>query len=114
MYLLGAALGPYATGWISDHLAERAAVANDWPLDSALARAVGLHHAMYLVPALSALLVLVMFAASRTVQRDHEQLQKWMEERPETDPQPLIADKIGNPLPATPVEAITRPHGKAK
>ena len=36
-----------------------------------LYKAVGLHHAMYLIPLLNAALVVVLFAASRTVTKDH-------------------------------------------
>ncbi len=83
MYLLGAVLGPVATGWISDSLAARAArlagvdatfsktgrliVADEF-------RAVGLHQAMYVVPALCVVLVVVLFAASRAVSADRARL----------------------------------------
>jgi MFS family permease len=107
MYLLGAALGPWATGSISDYFAQRAAATNPEALtttvallgaapqasfpvavpwaavvashqNSRLAIATGLHDAMYVVPLLGSLLVLVLYAASRTVKGDHEKLQKWM------------------------------------
>jgi hypothetical protein len=45
--------------------------------------ATGLHQAMYLTVVLSAVLVLVLLAASWTVGRDHEKLQKWMKARAE-------------------------------
>jgi hypothetical protein len=35
---------------------------------------------MYIIPALGALLTLVLFAASRTVTKDTERLQNWMRE----------------------------------
>src|SRR5439155_17803292 len=79
MYLLGASLGPLATGWASDHYARRAAEADgaskvlDWH------RAVGLHDAMSLIPVLGIVLVVVLFIASRTVPRDHARLQEWMQ-----------------------------------
>lgn len=69
MYVFGAALGPAATGRISDFLARRAAHADpvsDWH------KAIGLHDAMYLIPILNVGLVLVLFAASRTVKGDYE------------------------------------------
>jgi MFS family permease len=78
MYLLGAAAGPYATGALSDYFARRA-VAGGLAESDPLVKAVGLHNAMYVVPVLGTLLVLVMFAASRTVRADHEKLQKWMQ-----------------------------------
>jgi MFS family permease len=83
MYLLGAVLGPVATGWISDELAGRAArLAGAAPSLSPGGRllvpdefrAIGLHQAMYVVPMLCAALVLVLFAASRTVSRDRQRL----------------------------------------
>jgi MFS family permease len=111
MYLLGGAMGPYATGWVSDYCANRARAAEVSPAGAvaslavppeapfpanlawaalaehtkkeAAARATGLHDAMYLVPVLAAALVLVMFLASRTVRADHERLQKWMQSGPE-------------------------------
>ena len=67
MYLLGAVLGPVATGWLSDHFARRAAGADGAAAVSELHKAVGLHDAMYVIPLLNAALVVVLFAASRTV-----------------------------------------------
>jgi MFS family permease len=84
MYVLGASLGPYGTGLVSDFFTERAAgVAGVAGLtQQALEpfRAEGLHNAMYVIPALGAFLTLVLFAASRTVTKDMEKLQKWMRE----------------------------------
>ena len=40
----------------------------------------GLHSAMYVIPILSVLLTLVLFAASRTVTKDIEKMQNWMKE----------------------------------
>jgi MFS family permease len=70
-YLLGAALGPVATGWISDYFARQAAVADGSEVITAAHRAVGLHNAMFVVPALDAILVLILFAASLTVKKDY-------------------------------------------
>jgi MFS family permease len=71
MYFLGAFLGPVATGWTSDFLARRAAAADGAEAVTEAHKAVGLHDAMYLIPALDAALVVVLFAASRTVTRDY-------------------------------------------
>jgi MFS family permease len=72
MYLLGASLGPYATGWASDYFTRQAEqVPGLLP-----ANAVGLHQAMYMIPVLGGALVLVLFAASRTVKGDYEKLQQ--------------------------------------
>jgi MFS family permease len=75
MYLIGAALGPVGTGWLSDYFRGRAAQEG---LDKAAAAAIGLHNAMYIVPVLDLLLVIVMLAASRTVTRDYRRLQDWI------------------------------------
>jgi MFS family permease len=73
MYFLGALAGPVATGWVSDFCARRAAGSE--PVTK-LHSAIGLHDAMYLVPILGTLLVVVLFAASRTVTRDYRRLQE--------------------------------------
>jgi MFS family permease len=76
MYLFGAALGPVATGAVSDFFARRAAGAD--PVTK-LHTAIGLHDAMYLIPILDAALVLVLIAASWTVTGDYLLNQKEME-----------------------------------
>jgi len=76
MYLLGAVLGPVATGWVSDHFASRAAAADGSTVVTELHKAIGLHDAMYLIPILNAALVVVLFAAMWTVQGDYLRQQK--------------------------------------
>jgi MFS family permease len=71
MYLLGAFLGPVATGWTSDYFARQEALAAGVSEPTEWHKAVGLHHAMYLIPILDAALVVVLFAAARTVRRDY-------------------------------------------
>jgi MFS family permease len=84
MYVLGASLGPYGTGLVSDFFTARAATAAGVTAHTQQAlepfRAAGLHTAMYIIPGLGALLTLVLFAASRTVSKDAEELQRWMRE----------------------------------
>ncbi len=84
MYVLGASLGPYGTGLVSDYFTASAASAAGVTATTQQAlepfRAEGLHSAMYLIPVLGALLTLVLFAASRTVAKDTERLQTWMRE----------------------------------
>jgi MFS family permease len=84
MYVLGASLGPYATGILSDFFTKRAAQVTGVTDFTQIAlepfRAEGLHSAMYIIPILSVLLTLVLFAASRTVTKDIEKLQSWMRE----------------------------------
>jgi predicted MFS family arabinose efflux permease len=103
MYVLGASLGPIGTGLASDYFTFQAASAAGavapLPFGRLMAaelrslvgdskgfdvralepfRAQGLHTAMYIVPALAALLAVVLFAASRTVKGDVNRLQAWM------------------------------------
>ena len=84
MYVLGASFGPYATGLLSDYFTKQAAAASGVTdfTQAALEpfRAEGLHSAMYATPILAVLLALVLFAASRTVTKDVEKLQSWMQE----------------------------------
>jgi predicted MFS family arabinose efflux permease len=72
MYVLGASLGPLGTGMASDFFTKRAAAAAGAAALEPF-KGVGLHSAMYLVPVLSAILTLVLFAASRTIVRDARQ-----------------------------------------
>ncbi len=84
MYLLGASLGPYIIGLISDYFTTQAAIAAGITEFTAKTlepfRGAGLRSAMYLVPVLSTLLMLVLFAASRTVKKDVEKINDWMRE----------------------------------
>jgi MFS family permease len=64
MYLCGASFGPLVTGRLSDHFA-RAAANSGAGLEAA--RAIGLHQAMYLIPACSVALAGVLWAAGRSV-----------------------------------------------
>ncbi len=82
MYVLGASIGPYATGVLSDFFTKRAANLagiNDFS-SAALEpfRAEGLHSAMYLIPILSVALALILYAASRTVAKEINDLQSWI------------------------------------
>ena len=70
MYLLGAAFGPLITGRVSDLMASRAASLADSATVTDAFRAVGLQQAMLIMPAFSLLLAAVLFAGSRTIQRD--------------------------------------------
>ena len=71
MYVLGASFGPVATGMVSDSFTRKAAAAAGASILEPF-RGQGLHSAMYLIPVLSTLLTLVLFAASRTVAGDME------------------------------------------
>ncbi len=58
-YLGGASWGPLATGRLSDFLARRSGLAGE------TARAIGLHDAMYVVPAMAVVLAAVLWIAGR-------------------------------------------------
>ena len=89
MYVLGASLGPYGTGLASDFFTSRMASAAGVTSLTQQAlepfRAAGLHSAMYIIPTLGVLLTLVLFAASRTVTKDMERIQRWMRESTAAD-----------------------------
>jgi predicted MFS family arabinose efflux permease len=103
MYVCGASLGPLGTGLASDYFTFRAAAAagkvQQLPFGELVAgqiralfggprvilppalepfRADGLHSAMFIVPAIAAVLAVVLFAASRTVRHDVARLRAWM------------------------------------
>ena len=60
-------------------LVRRAAFASGSSTVIELHKAIGLHDAMYLIPVLDAVLVVVLFAASRTVKNDYLRLRERME-----------------------------------
>jgi predicted MFS family arabinose efflux permease len=70
MYILGASLGPLATGMLSDHFAHQAMIAAGATTMTEAFKATGLHSAMYAIPVLALLASAVLFAASRTVEKD--------------------------------------------
>jgi MFS family permease len=70
MYVLGASFGPLGLGMLSDHFAHQAMRDAGAPAMTEAFKAVGLHSAMYVIPVLAVLASLVLFAASRTVERD--------------------------------------------
>jgi predicted MFS family arabinose efflux permease len=70
MYVLGASFGPLGLGMLSDHFAHQAMRAAGASAMAEGFKAVGLHSAMYAIPVLAVLASLVLFAASRTVEKD--------------------------------------------
>ena len=70
MYLCGASFGPVITGRLSDVMARRAAALTGSSIVTEAARATGLQQAMLVIPALSLILALVLYAGSRTIARD--------------------------------------------
>ncbi|MEP6788818.1 MAG: MFS transporter [Acidobacteriota bacterium] len=83
LYIFGASFGSYVTGLLSDFFTKRAAqVAGVTDISQAALepfRAEGLHSAMYVIPILGVVLTFVLLAASRTVAKDVERLQDWMQ-----------------------------------
>jgi MFS family permease len=67
------AIGLFAFGWLSDHLA---CEARDGGAKADEARALGLHGALQTVPLITLLLVGVLWAGSRTVAADHERRER--------------------------------------
>jgi hypothetical protein len=84
MYVLGASLGPVGTGLASDYFTKQAAAKAGVVEFTRQAlepyRAEGLHSAMFIIPVLGSVLMLVLFAGSRTVTRDMDKLHRWMRE----------------------------------
>jgi MFS family permease len=64
MYLCGASFGPLVTGGLSDHFAREAAGSG---AVTEAARAIGLHQAMYVIPALSVALAATLWAGARAM-----------------------------------------------
>lgn len=80
MYVLGGSLGPVGTGMLSDHFARKAMTTAGATSMAEPFKAAGLHDAMQVLPLLYLLVVLVLYAASRTVKADMEKLRRRMSE----------------------------------
>jgi predicted MFS family arabinose efflux permease len=76
MYLIGGAYGTSIIGYLSDHFAGKAMIAAGATALEPF-RAIGLQQALYVVPAVSVALTVVLFAGALTIARDMEKLQKW-------------------------------------
>jgi MFS family permease len=76
MYMCGASFGPLLTGKLSDVLARRAAEAAGSAVVTEAFRATGLQQAMLVLPVLSTLLALVLWAGSRTIGKDIERRER--------------------------------------
>ncbi len=70
MYILGASMGPVGTGLLSDHFAHKAMTDAGASSMTEAFKATGLHNAMYAIPVLAVVAALVLFAASRTMDKD--------------------------------------------
>jgi MFS family permease len=70
MYILGASMGPVGTGFLSDHFAKKAMLDAGATSMTEAFKAIGLHNAMYAIPVLALAAAIVLFAASRTMEKD--------------------------------------------
>jgi MFS family permease len=70
MYIFGASLGPVGTGRLSDHFAHKAMIDAGASTMTEAFKAIGLHNAMYIIPILALAAAAVLFAASRTMEKD--------------------------------------------
>ena len=70
MYILGASMGPVGTGFLSDHFAHKAMIDAGASTMTEAFKATGLHNAMYVIPILALAAAVVLFAASRTMDKD--------------------------------------------
>jgi MFS family permease len=76
MYLIGGAYGTSIIGYLSDYFANQAMIAAGATALEPF-RAIGLQQALYVVPAVSVALTVVLFAGALTIAKDVEKLQKW-------------------------------------
>ncbi|MCI0338368.1 MAG: MFS transporter [Acidobacteria bacterium] len=94
MYLILGAYGTWITGYLSDTFANQAMVAAG-ATTLAPFRAIGLQKAFYVVPIVSLLLTLVLFAGSLTIAKDMEKLQKGVREAvPDSKSDEIAATEI--------------------
>jgi MFS family permease len=70
MYILGASMGPVGTGALSDYFARKAMTDAGASTMTEAFKAIGLHNAMYIIPILALAAAAVLFAASRTMDKD--------------------------------------------
>ena len=70
MYILGASMGPVGTGALSDYFARKAMTDAGAAGMTEAFKATGLHNAMYAIPILALAAALVLFMASRTMDKD--------------------------------------------
>ncbi len=74
MYVLGGALGTSVLGMLSDYSARSAMQAAGATVMTEAFKAEGLHNAFFVVPIISFVLALVLFAGSRTIVKDMQKL----------------------------------------
>lgn len=78
LYLLGGGLGPVVVGLLSDHFAHSAMALAGVEVMNESFKAIGLHDAMYLIPAALFLTLLFLYQASRCFSRDAERMKARM------------------------------------
>jgi MFS family permease len=90
MYAFGGAAGPVATGYLSEHFTERAAIESGIDLDNLQGteryaalepyRARGIGDAMYVLPIVGIALAVALYLGATTVKGDVDKLHHWMRE----------------------------------
>ncbi|KQQ67985.1 MFS transporter [Pseudomonas sp. Leaf127] len=78
LYLLGGGLGPVMVGLLSDHFAQQAMLAAGATQMTETFKAVGLHGALYLIPAALLVTLVCLLRATRSFGRDAEAMQARM------------------------------------
>jgi len=77
-YLLGGALGPVITGWLSDHYSNAAMQAAGAVEMTERFKAVGLHDALYIIPVTLLLTGVFIYMAGRSYVDDSESMMSGM------------------------------------
>lgn len=96
MYVLGGSFGTSILGMLSDLYARKAMAAAGATTMAEAFRAEGLHSAFYVVPIVSFVLAVVLYAGSLTIKKDMERLQRWMREQAAKQPEVEAAAKAAN------------------
>ena len=96
MYVLGGSFGTSIMGTLSDHYANKAMIEANATAMSEVFKAEGLHSAFYVVPLVSLILAVVLYAGSRTVAKDMEKLQRWMRDSATPTAAPEAAIEAAN------------------
>ncbi|SHN21960.1 Predicted arabinose efflux permease, MFS family [Pseudomonas asturiensis] len=78
LYLLGGGAGPVVVGLLSDHFAHAAMAVAGVDVMSESFKAIGLHDAMYLIPAALLMTLVFLFQASRCFSKDAERMKARM------------------------------------
>ena len=78
LYLLGGGAGPVVVGLLSDHFAKAAMAVAGADVMNESFKAIGLHDAMYLIPAALLMTLVFLYLASRCFSKDAERMKARM------------------------------------